>query len=318
MCCQSLLYLRILNVLISDSNEYSLHKREATFTCSQGKDLAPWRSKMVFKSSTKPCREDSHFKPPSNPFRINCSFSYCQSLSGGQVGLCFAIQIAQKIGRQLFHVQKLLRIVRWVLLQRLSWLPCIFLQSELRKYKEKLQSQVTRNFPGRTWLLPLWPQVLAAALFGRCVVKCWKLPKAVFTLKYLLAKRICAVLIHIVLVWGLCVCTCLCASLFIQWEYLIMFISYPFSENCSDWQDVQNSTPRPRTWLPFDYIQFNQPCVQLRANLQQTVHWIRWNFEKKNPESLTSGGGKGGCICCHIETSKYATIQVCILTHQQW
>lgn len=150
MCCQSLLYLRILNVLISDSNEYSLHKREATFTCSQGKDLAPWRSKMVFKSSTKPCREDSHFKPPSNPFRINCSFSYCQSLSGGQVGLCFAIQIAQKIGRQLFHVQKLLRIVRWVLLQRLSWLPCIFLQSELRKYKEKLQSQVTRNFPGRT------------------------------------------------------------------------------------------------------------------------------------------------------------------------
>lgn len=165
MCCQSLLYLRILNVLISDSNEYSLHKREATFTCSQGKDLAPWRSKMVFKSSTKPCREDSHFKPPSNPFRINCSFSYCQSLSGGQVGLCFAIQIAQKIGRQLFHVQKLLRIVRWVLLQRLSWLPCIFLQSELRKYKEKLQSQVTRNFPGRTWLLPLWPQVLALSSF---------------------------------------------------------------------------------------------------------------------------------------------------------
>ncbi len=46
------------------------------------------------------------------------------------------------------------------------WLPRIFLQSKLRRYQEKLgkdiQSQVTRNFPGRTWLpLPLWPQVLA-------------------------------------------------------------------------------------------------------------------------------------------------------------
>ena len=31
--------------------------------------------------------------------------------------------------------------------------------------------------------------------------------------------------------------------------------------------------------------------------------------KKKNPESLTSGGGKGGCICCDNETSKYVTIQ---------
>ena len=53
-------------------NEYSLHRGKAktTFTCSQGKDLAPWRSKMVFKSSTKPCREDSHFKSFSDQLQL--------------------------------------------------------------------------------------------------------------------------------------------------------------------------------------------------------------------------------------------------------
>lgn len=71
MCCQSLLYLRILNVLISDSMNIACirEKAKATFTCSQGKDLAPWRSKMVFKSSTKPCREDSHFKHFQTTFK---------------------------------------------------------------------------------------------------------------------------------------------------------------------------------------------------------------------------------------------------------
>lgn len=112
---------------------------------------------------------------------------------------------------------------------------------------------------------------LSAALFGRCVVKCWKLPKAVFTL-YLLAKG-----------------------------------SGSVSENCSDWQDVQNSTsPRPRTWLPFDYIQFNQPCVQLRANLQQTVHWIRWNFEKK---ILSLWPREAVRVAASVATSKHPNMQ---------
>ena len=149
---------------------------------------------MVFKSSTKPCREDPHFKPPSNPFRVNCSFSYCQSLSGGQVGLCLRSKSHRKLADKCSTYKNF---------YELSGSGYFSVSRGCLVYFSRASQETTKRHSKAKSL----ETSLVEHGFCHCGLKSWEVryealeatERGTYTETFA-CKRICAVLIHIVLV----------------------------------------------------------------------------------------------------------------------